>query len=146
MALVFICALAFSSLSAQGVKRKIRFAKGTSAATIKGGVVRGDRDRYYIGASKGQKMIYHGPLKPFESLLLRSPIVPWSYAASRLYYDAYWYPTVGRPRVREMLATEWGRLFLSYPGPDPLPGMHEDAGPAAEATQAGMGAGGESGR
>jgi len=56
MALVFICALAFSSLSAQGVKRKIRFAKGTSAATIKGGVVRGDRDRYYIGASKGQKM------------------------------------------------------------------------------------------
>jgi hypothetical protein len=56
MALVFICALAFSLLSAQGVKKKIRFAKGTSSATIKGGVVRGDRDRYYIGARKGQKM------------------------------------------------------------------------------------------
>jgi uncharacterized protein (DUF362 family) len=72
-------------------------------------------------ASRGQKMIYHGPLKPLEGLLLRSPIVPWSYAASRLYYDVYWYPTVGRPRVREMLDTDWGRLFLSYPGPDPLP-------------------------
>ena len=56
IAVVFICAFTFSSLSAQGVKRKIRFAKGTSSTTIKGGVVRGDRDRYYIGAGKGQTM------------------------------------------------------------------------------------------
>jgi hypothetical protein len=56
IAVVFICAFTFSSLSAQGVKRKIRFAKGTSSTTIKGGVVRGDRDRYYIGARKGQTM------------------------------------------------------------------------------------------
>ena len=56
IAVVFICAFTFSSLSAQGVKRKIRLAKGTSSTTIKGGVVRGDRDRYYIGARKGQTM------------------------------------------------------------------------------------------
>ena len=31
-------------------------------------------------ASWGQKLIYWGPLKPLENLLLRSPIVPWSYA------------------------------------------------------------------
>ena len=55
-AMVFICAFAFSSLSAQGVKKKIRFARGTSSATIKGAVVRGGRDRYYIGAMKGQTM------------------------------------------------------------------------------------------
>jgi uncharacterized protein (DUF362 family) len=65
-------------------------------------------------ASKGQKAIYHGFLKPFEALLLRSPIVPWSYAASRIYHDLYWYPFVGKKRVKEMLQTKWGRLFQSY--------------------------------
>jgi uncharacterized protein (DUF362 family) len=65
-------------------------------------------------ASRGQKMIYHGPLKPFESLLLRSPIVPWSYAASRAYYDGLWYPFIGNRRVKEALQTKWGRLFAEY--------------------------------
>jgi uncharacterized protein (DUF362 family) len=67
-------------------------------------------------ASRGQHMIYHGPLKPFENVLLRSPIVPWSYAASRLYHDAYWYPMVGRPRVEAALETKWGNLFKEYVG------------------------------
>lgn len=65
-------------------------------------------------ASKGQKAIYWGPLKPLERVLLRSPIVPWSYLASRLYYDIYWYHFVGLKRVKEMLRTDWGQLFLSY--------------------------------
>jgi uncharacterized protein (DUF362 family) len=65
-------------------------------------------------ASRGQKLIYWGPLKPLENLLLRSPIVPWSYAASRLYHDGYWYPTKGMPRVKKILATEWGKLFEQY--------------------------------
>ena len=68
-------------------------------------------------ASRGQKMIYHGWLKPLESLLLRTPLVPWSYAASRLYHDAYWFPFVGRRRVQEIMRTEWGALFREY-GPD----------------------------
>jgi hypothetical protein len=65
-------------------------------------------------ASWGQKMIYHGPLKPLERPLLRSPIVPWSYAASRAYHDVFWYPFVGNKRVEEALATKWGRLFAEY--------------------------------
>lgn len=65
-------------------------------------------------ASKGQKAIYWGPLKPLERFLLRSPIVPWSYLASRLYYDIYWYHFVGVKRVREMINTDWGRLFMRY--------------------------------
>lgn len=65
-------------------------------------------------ASKGQHMIYHGPLKPLEKVLLRSPIVPWSYVASRLYHDAYWYPVVGKPRVEKILETDWGKLFAEY--------------------------------
>lgn len=65
-------------------------------------------------ASWGQKQIYHGPLKPFEGLLLRTPLVPWSYAASRAYYDGFWYPFVGYKRVQEALETRWGRLFAAY--------------------------------
>ncbi len=65
-------------------------------------------------ASRGQKLIYHGPLKPLEGLLLRSPLVPWSYFASNFYHNVYWYPFVGRPRVQKALETKWGRLFQSY--------------------------------
>lgn len=65
-------------------------------------------------ASRGQKMIYHGPLKPLEKTLLRSFIAPWSFYASRLYHDAYWYRTIGKPRVKKILETDWGKLFKSY--------------------------------
>jgi uncharacterized protein (DUF362 family) len=65
-------------------------------------------------ASRGQKMIYHGPLKPFEHLLLRTPLVPWSYLASNFYHNVYWYPFVGRKRVESALETKWGQLFKNY--------------------------------
>jgi uncharacterized protein (DUF362 family) len=65
-------------------------------------------------ASRGQKAIYHGPLKPFEHLLLRTPLVPWSYLASNFYHNVYWYPFVGRKRVEAALETRWGQLFKSY--------------------------------
>ena len=65
-------------------------------------------------ASRGQKLIYHGPLKPFEKILLQSPLVPWSYFASNFYHNVYWYPFVGRKRVEAALQTRWGQLFQSY--------------------------------
>ena len=65
-------------------------------------------------ASRGQKMIYHGPLKPLEKPLLQSPIVPWSFFASNFYHNVYWYPFVGRKRVEEALKTPWGQLFTQY--------------------------------
>ena len=66
-------------------------------------------------ASRGQKLIYMGPLKRLEKLLLRTVIAPWSYAASRLYHDVYWYNAIGRGRVREALRGPWGELFQRYP-------------------------------
>lgn len=75
-------------------------------------------------ASRGQKLIYHGPLKPLEKLLLQSPLVPWSYFASNFYHNVYWYPFVGRRRVQAALDTRWGRLFESYgDGQVVMPGM-----------------------
>jgi len=79
-------------------------------------------------ASKGQHLIYHGPLKRLEKQLLQSPIVPWSFFASNFYHNVYWYPVVGRKRVKQALDTRWGQLFESYgngkvvlPGPEPKP-------------------------
>jgi uncharacterized protein (DUF362 family) len=75
-------------------------------------------------ASKGQKLIYHGPLKPLEKPLLQSPIVPWSFFASNFYHNVYWYPFIGRPRVEAALQTKWGRMFREYgDGQVVLPGM-----------------------
>lgn len=75
-------------------------------------------------ASRGQKMIYHGPLKPLEKLLLQSPLVPWSYFASNFYHNVYWYPFIGRKRVEAALENPWGQLFKDYgDGEVVLPGM-----------------------
>ncbi len=65
-------------------------------------------------ASWGQKQIYHGKLKKLEHTLLRTPLVPWSYAASNIYHNLYWYPFIGHYRAEEMLNTQWGQKFLSY--------------------------------
>ena len=65
-------------------------------------------------ASRGQKLIYWGPLKPLENALLRSSLAGWAYAASNLYHNGYWLNTIGRRRIEAALATEWGRLWQSY--------------------------------
>jgi uncharacterized protein (DUF362 family) len=78
-------------------------------------------------ASRGQKMIYHGWLHSFEKPLLRSPLVPWAYFASNFYHNVYWYPFVGRQRVRAALQTKWGKLFQSYgDGTVVMPGMEPE--------------------
>jgi uncharacterized protein (DUF362 family) len=73
-------------------------------------------------ASRGQKAIYHGWLKSFEGFLLRSPLVPWSYIASRAYHDLFWMNLVGRKRVQESMSTGYGSLFEKYGSVDTIPG------------------------
>ena len=65
-------------------------------------------------ASKGQKLIYWGPLKPLERMLLRTPIVPWAFFASNAYHNEYWLRFIGRKRIKEAMKTGWGKLFQSY--------------------------------
>jgi len=95
-------------------------------------------------ASRGQKMIYHGPLKPLEKVLLQGPLVPWSYFASNFYHNVYWYPFVGRKRVEAALATPWGQLFKNYgdggvvmPGVEPKTVVQAGAALTAAAAVAG---------
>jgi len=65
-------------------------------------------------ASRGQKTIYWGALKPLEKILLRTFITPWSYLASIAYHDWYWYPFIGRKRVKEIINSDWGKLWQKY--------------------------------
>ena len=72
------------------------------------------KDNENTFASRCQKLVYWGPLKPLESILLRSPLVPLAYLASNLYHNEYWLRFIGRKRLREAMKTGWGELFQSY--------------------------------
>ena len=65
-------------------------------------------------ASKGQKLIYWGPLKPLEKMLLRSWVTPLAYMASNLYHNQYWLNIIGRKRIKKAMKTKWGELFNKY--------------------------------
>ena len=65
-------------------------------------------------ASKGQKMIYWGNLKPLENMLLRSKLTPLAYLASNIYHNEYWLRFKGKKRINEAMKTQWGRLFSEY--------------------------------
>jgi hypothetical protein len=41
----------------------------------------------------GDQMIRKGFLRPFERLLLHSPLMVWAPLASNVYHDFMWYPT-----------------------------------------------------
>jgi len=65
-------------------------------------------------ASRGQKLIYHHLPPWLEKFLLQTIIAPWSYLASNLYHDFYWYNFVGKKRVAKFLDSSWGKVFTGY--------------------------------
>ncbi len=66
-------------------------------------------------AAKGQHLLYWGPLRHFQKFLLQNDLIAWwSYIASYLYHDVYWYPLIGKKRVKEILKTKWGKVFENY--------------------------------
>jgi hypothetical protein len=65
-------------------------------------------------ASKMQHKIYWGPLKRPIEWSLKTWLAPWSYVASVVYHDLYWYPRFSRPNMEQVLASDWGRLFQNW--------------------------------
>ncbi len=62
----------------------------------------------------GDQMLRIGFLRPFEKILLHSPLVVWAPFASNVYHDFFWYPTIGRKMIRKFAKTEWGELWERY--------------------------------
>ena len=65
-------------------------------------------------ASRMQHQIYWGPLRKPVEWSLKTVLAPWAYLASVLYHDTFWYPTKGRSVMREVLGSNWGRLFQAW--------------------------------
>jgi uncharacterized protein (DUF362 family) len=65
-------------------------------------------------ASRMQHLIYWGPLKRPIEWSLKTFLAPWAYMASVLYHDSFWYPLKAKSQMREVLASEWGRLFQNW--------------------------------
>jgi uncharacterized protein (DUF362 family) len=62
----------------------------------------------------GDQMLRIGFLRPFEKILLHSPLIVWAPFASNVYHDFLWYPTIGRKMIRTFAQTEWGKLWERY--------------------------------
>lgn len=75
--------------------------------------------RFSVGdnlASKVGDILWFGPLKRFQKLLFRTPLVYLFVFGSFFYHDYLWWPIKGRKIQRDrVLNTKWGKLFESYP-------------------------------
>jgi len=60
-------------------------------------------------------LLWFGPLKRFQKLFFRTPLVYLFVFGSSFYHDRIWWPFVGR-RIMEVIAanTTWGKLFSEY--------------------------------
>lgn len=67
-------------------------------------------------ASKVGDALWFSPLKIFQRLFFRTPLVYLFVFGSFLYHDYIWWPTLGQRIQKEKVSsTRWGKLFESYP-------------------------------
>jgi uncharacterized protein (DUF362 family) len=82
-------------------------------------------------ASSMQHKIYWGPLRKPIEWSLKTILAPWAYIASVIYHDSFWYPTKAKSKMKEVLASVWGRLFQQLetlqPDEDGYPQIGEEA-------------------
>jgi uncharacterized protein (DUF362 family) len=65
-------------------------------------------------ASRMQHKIYWGGLKKPLEWSLKTWLAPWSYIASVVYHDSFWYPVLAKKHMRQVLGSDWGRLFRNW--------------------------------
>jgi len=65
-------------------------------------------------AARMQHLIYWGPLKRPLEWSLKTILAPWSYLASILYHDSFWYPFKAQSSMTQALKSAWGQLFLNW--------------------------------
>ena len=65
-------------------------------------------------ASRMQHKIYWGPLKKPLEWTLKTVLAPWSYIASVVFHDSFWYPLMAKRKMKSVLNSKWGRLFRNW--------------------------------
>src|SRR5438270_5393348 len=67
------------------------------------------------GASRVGDIVWFGPLKPVQNVLMRTPLVNLFILGSEVYHDYYRWPARDRGVFESWLAkTAWGKLFQEY--------------------------------
>jgi uncharacterized protein (DUF362 family) len=93
-----------------GDPREIDLVGDTDLANESWGFLTGDN-----GASRVGDLIWFGPLKPMQNVLMRTPLVNLFILGSEVYHDYYRWPTRDRRAFENWLAnTPWGQLFQQY--------------------------------
>jgi len=65
-------------------------------------------------ASRCQHKIYWGCLKKPLEWSLKTWLAPWSYIASVVYHDLFWYPIYAKKQLKNIMKSPWGRLFANW--------------------------------
>ena len=65
-------------------------------------------------AAKMQHLIYWGPLKKPVEWSLKTVLAPWSYLASVLYHDSFWYSFKAKRVMNRIADSDWARLFQNW--------------------------------
>jgi hypothetical protein len=63
----------------------------------------------------GDQMVRKGSLQFLNPLMRNESFMMGPILLSLLYHDLFWYPTIGKKRIREFMKSGWGRLFKDYP-------------------------------
>ena len=63
----------------------------------------------------GDQMVRKGALSFINPLLKNEVFFKAPILGSLIYHDMFWYPFVGKKRIKKFMRTDWGKLFKSYP-------------------------------
>ncbi len=63
----------------------------------------------------GDQMVRKGKLSFLHPLMHNKLFMTLPILGSLVYHDMFWYPTIGKKRIKEFMETEWGKKFESYP-------------------------------
>jgi uncharacterized protein (DUF362 family) len=62
----------------------------------------------------GDQMVRKGPLQFMYPLFKNDLFFMGPIMASMIFHDMFWYPTIGKRRIKKFMQTDWGKLFRSY--------------------------------
>ena len=63
----------------------------------------------------GDQMVRKGALQFLNPLMRNKFFFSVPIMLSLVYHDMFWYPTIGKRRIKQFYKSEWGKLFLNYP-------------------------------
>lgn len=65
-------------------------------------------------ASRVGDLLWFSPLRIFQRLFFRTPLVYIFVFGSAFYHDRFWWPVKGKKVFKEWSETKWGKLFQTY--------------------------------